>query len=577
MIIEFNKKKNFYDDLVNKLYECEFDKNICYNFVPVKICNEYYILTSSKNLDGYLIDYKDNIDIKLYITDNENNQNKSFIEYEIQLNNIVVFGTDSTRNQTNCYIDTINNLLLIKFNSSKLNYIEIDNNLNCENDLRFDSEKIKFKYVWTDENLNLRSIHRFSKIINIWKDKYINLPSIPYMIDFKEPENFESKSFTQLYPITGSTVYDSNDNFLGIVSYVNDTEIIIIPLICIKKISDYLVGEKMLYLALDTLPTKLDFKSGLNNIDFQDGLLVMNCYYDNIIKKKNKLQKKIKKLQNNNNELQNDNNELQNNNNKNLNNELSNELSNVFVNKNNQEKKTTNQLKLKNIIEMNCLLEQNNFIELIESDKNLKKGNIICSVDNYKVNSEGSLIISIDELNNNKYKTIPLKSYIWLFKNSTNNKLLLNNISPNNFNCDLTKLFLNNDEFYVKASHIKKQIILNESSIELKSEYDLISSFGYTNLKYISYRNLKLMEINERILDIMNEFLSYNDSLYSLLLEKIFNNKYTIGHKKQLLIIYFEKKTPIIKLVSNEIKNFEDLLNKYKTKKELKKFLLKQS
>ena len=117
-------------------------------------------MTSSKNIDGYLIDYRDNIDVKLFIS----NGNEKVDCIKLTLNNIVVFGTDVSRNQTNCYIDTINNLLLIKFNSSKLNYIPIDSDLSCENDLRYDNEKIKLKYVWTDENLNLRTINKFSKI-----------------------------------------------------------------------------------------------------------------------------------------------------------------------------------------------------------------------------------------------------------------------------------------------------------------------------------------------------------------------------------------------------------------------------
>ena len=279
MIIEFNKKTNFYDELTTKLYAREIDNVIYNNFIPIKINDEHYILTSSKNLEGYLIDYKDNINVKLYIYGNTNN-----VEcVKLRLNNIVVFGTNVSDYQTNCYIDTINNLLLIKFNSSKLNYIQIDNNLNCENNLRYDNEKIKLKYIWVDENLNQRSLTKFSKIINTWEDKYLNLPPIPYMIDIKESDDLNSKSLSQIYPITGSAVYDYDDNFLGIVSYVNPNEIIITPLICIKKMNDYLSGENILYLGLDILPIKLDFKLGLNNIDYSDGLLVINGFYDNII------------------------------------------------------------------------------------------------------------------------------------------------------------------------------------------------------------------------------------------------------------------------------------------------------
>ena len=168
MIIEFNKKKNFYDYLTIKLYKSEISNTICNNFIPIIINEEHFILTSSKNLEGYLIDYRDNIGVKIYI----NNINEIGVEcIDLILNNVVVFGSISIPiplPNTNCYIDTINNLLLIKFNSSKLNYIKINNNLDSNNDLRFDEEKIRLKYVWTDENLNQRTLNKFTKIINIW-------------------------------------------------------------------------------------------------------------------------------------------------------------------------------------------------------------------------------------------------------------------------------------------------------------------------------------------------------------------------------------------------------------------------
>ena len=239
-----------------------------------------------------------------------------------------------------------------------------------------------------------------------------------------------------------------------------------------------------------------------------------------------------------------------------------------------------NKSSFKSTITLNNLLEQNKLIETMNHDKNLKKGNIICSVDNYKINSNGCIIINFDTDDKNKkrkFKTIPFKSYIWLFKNSTNNRLVLNNILPNNYRGDFTKFISRNEKLLINDSHVKKQINLCESNIKLKSEYDIISSFGFNQLKYISYNNINLIEINERILEIMREYITTKQLKYSFIIEKIFNNKYSYAHKKILLIFNFERKEPKIKIVSNEIKNFEDLLNKYKTKKELKGFLIQQS
>ena len=127
MIIEFNKKSNFYDDLASELYKINCSNTILYNFTPVEICGENYILTSSKNLEGYLMDYNKDVDIKIHIKNEINN----IESINLKLSNIVVFGSsqkyndnihqNKSQNQPDCYIDLFDNLLLIKFNSSKLN------------------------------------------------------------------------------------------------------------------------------------------------------------------------------------------------------------------------------------------------------------------------------------------------------------------------------------------------------------------------------------------------------------------------------------------------------------------------
>ena len=108
MLIEFIKKPNFYDDIETRLYGTEYNDKIIYNFIPVKILNEYYILTSLKNLEGYLMDYRENIEVNLYL----NNEN-----YIININSVISFQEikyDPSK-QYDCYIDSICNLLLIRF------------------------------------------------------------------------------------------------------------------------------------------------------------------------------------------------------------------------------------------------------------------------------------------------------------------------------------------------------------------------------------------------------------------------------------------------------------------------------
>jgi len=539
MIIEIVKQSNSYDNLTNKLYNKECPNTIIYNFIPVEINGEKYILTSSKNLEGYLMDYNKDVDIKIHIK-NKFNNNECI---NLKLSNIVVFGSsqeynddiqqNKSQNQPDCYIDLITNLLLIKLNSSKLNYYEIDNNINCDEALKYNEEEIKLKYIWFDENFELRRIYKSTKILNVWNDKYINLPPIPLMKDVINTDNNE------LSPITGSPVFDDDDNLLGIVSYINKGEIISTPMICIKKMFDYLLGYDVLYLGINLKSIKLDFKSGLNDINYSYGLLIIDKYYNDLLSTK----KNIRNIQ-----------------------------------KNDYE---------------NSDIENNHSYKISSGYENLKKGNIICSIDNYKIDSNGNMIINIidmNEMNDNdnnddsisrekvkKYKKIPFKSYIWLFKNSRNNTINLINITSNNYRCDLTKINNINNELVLNDSCIKKKINLIETNISIKSNFKSISSLGLDKLKYITYNSIKLFELNEKIMEIIKKFLLENQFKYQFIISQIFNNKYTYEDKKMMLIFNFnDKRLPTIKFVSNDIINFEDLTKKYKTKKELKDFMISQ-
>lgn len=566
MIIEFNKRSNFYDDLKKKLYNSEFEEIVRYNFIPIKIYGEKYILTSSKNLEGYLMDYNKDVKVKLYIKDNYiNNDNDNNIEcISLQLTNIVVFGAHQSNineNQTSpdCYIDLMCDLLLIKFNSSKLNYIKINNNLNSDEDIRYDEEIINLKYNWMDGNFEVKSMIKRCKIINMWNDKYINLPPIPLMLNV---ENNECK------PFTGSGVFDDCNNLLGMVAYFDTDEIMIIPLISIKKICDNLFDYKILYLGIDLVPIKYNFKLGLNNINYTNGLLITNNYYDNLLNDKKKIRRKIQK--NKNNKIDDDSLNTKN---------LAEELKLLLVDEKKQDltQNYYDKLSVYNL-ELKNLIKKNNSIQITSVYSNLKKGNIICSIDDYKINSCGNIIIG-------EYKTIPLKSYIWLFKNSRNNTINLKNISPQNYRGELINSQDENEELFIDDSSIKKQVNVKESLIPIKSEYDTISVFGLSQLKYMTYNfnsnstSIELIEVNEKMLEIIKQFLISNQRTYYDIINYIFSEKYTSVNNKMLLIFNFNKRRlPTIKIISNDIAtNYDYILDKYKSNKELKDFLILQA
>ena len=88
---------------------------------------------------------------------------------------------------------------------------------------------------------------------------------------------------------------------------------------------------------------------------------------------------------------------------------------------------------------------------------------------------------------------------------------------------------------------------------------------------------MKLIELNEKILEIIKKFICENQYKYQNIISHIFNNKFADENKKIILIFNFNKRRlPEIKLISKDINNYDDLTNKYKTNKELKDFLISQ-
>lgn len=529
MIIEFNKKPNFYDDFKRDLSENDIVYQYRINFTPIRIYEQNYILTISKNVEGYLMDYRSGIEIIIYIMNADGNCEKIIKK----IDNIMVLGSDFNNSNNSvlnihdydCYIDPINNILLIRFEHSNLNYIDINPNLDLETDLRKSNEKIKLKYVWFDNEMNERTLEKTTNISNIWMDAYINLPHIPRMLD-KSNLNL-NQNMDQIYPCTGSVVYDERNNLLGVVSNIDTNLIYIIPILCIKKLCDYLLGYNVLFLGLDIYPINFDLRSGLNNVEFLHGLLITNNYYNNVInEKKNFFENDEKNLKSN------------------------------FSNINRT---------------------------VTEEYKNFKKGNIICSVDGYKINSNGNIYIDLnDETTNltnttnitNTTKSIPLKSYIWLFKNSNNNILNIKSIPPSVFNNDLVKKYIKKGEFTVNNSHIKKQINVINSIIPITTNFNAISLFSINDLKYIKYKKITLVELNEKFLQILNAHLDLRQNQYYQIISNLISNQYTNKNQKKILIFDFNKKLPTIKIINNNVNNFDDLLNKYESKKEKKNFLL---
>ena len=142
MLIEFEIKNNIYDEFNEKLYKINKNKVVIYNFIPVKMNNRFFILTCLENLEGFMMDYR-NFNAKIYF------ENKIQIIY---INNVVSF-TEKNYNSNqlyDCYIDSICNILLIEFISDELDYINIDDNIDINSDIKFKYELTNLNYQCSD-------------------------------------------------------------------------------------------------------------------------------------------------------------------------------------------------------------------------------------------------------------------------------------------------------------------------------------------------------------------------------------------------------------------------------------------
>ena len=627
MLIEFNIRKNFFDDLEKKIYgiepnnDCDGNEaneaneeneaneaneanEIIYNFIPIKILGEYYILTSLKKLEGYLMDYK-NFKAKIYI---------GHKTYTIDIKNVVSFTEKDYRanEQYDCYIDSVCNLLLIKFKSQELEYILIDSMMDIKNDIYYDNEFIKLTYKWTgDDFINQRTYSKITNIKYLWDEKYLNLPPIPYIIDSSNINN-------KLVPITGSGVFQL-DKLVGMVSYVTNYEIIITPLICIKKLAKYLEGDYIFSLGIDVFPINLNFKSEINKIEYTNGLIIGNNFYDSSVLKKSKaIKKNMDEQYKNDKKIKNDT-ELNiskkkfSNTNTNLINftdEINSIIDEKIIKYTIDEDTSFSDIKTENKkdnIKKNLINDTKNLIDdtkksfykqIIEAsicNKIFKRMTILCTVDKFKINEKGNLLIDkkdifidkkdisiegknmlfeyditkdmIDDSTNTKQ--IPFKSYIWLFKSIDDNNLEIIYI-PNNLH-KINPIILGRINAEIKDSDVPKYINLSSTNILLNSNFNDISSIGINEISYIRLKNIYFFELNEKILFMLKKIISMRPNLYVDVFEKIFSHRYThIGSK--ILIIINLKKYPRIKIINGYF-NFDSVIKKYKTNKEKKNFL----
>jgi len=502
MLISFDiNQDNIYDELKNNILRSEKNTNVIYGCVLVEYKNIKYILTSFQNLEGFFLSKNK----KKFFLLNNKNTTEHFICNPISFHDI---GFNSYE-EYDCYYDNHTNLLLIKYDNDKMIYYNLSN-LNIKDEIKnFTSQNIKI--TWTSQKLNKINIsYKLHEQSYYWDDRFLFLPPKPYII---------VKNNKKILPIVASEVI-SNDNLIGLVSIINNSEIFITPLISIIRFLNYLNNKSMVIFPIEIIPTLINFKNeSVNTV----------CITNNYFNKKNNYINRLKK----------------------------NSISN------------SNEFLYKNLIKKTIIYSIDNLN--FDNNGNIIYNKFIKTPMNLLINEPINKIIKLlSNLINEREKSnniiIPLHSYIWLFKD------INSSITIEVYNNHLFKVNLNTEE--------EKNIIFSSEKNKQSKRLSLIYTLekikdnlviNISDLNYIKYNKKILLEVNEIFLNIFKSILVENEE-YNSICEYINDNKFTTSNSaKILLLIDYEQMIlssngttiPTIKILS---KNIDEFMIKYYNK-----------
>jgi len=149
----------------------------------------------------------------------------------------------------------------------------------------------------------------------------------------------------------------------------------------------------------------------------------------------------------------------------------------------------------------------NNVLKITKNITDNSKDNeiYITSIDNNFIADDGKIMYN----DNN----IPLKTYIWLN--------MLNKININ----------------YLKY---KNNELKTKTKLIYLKKWDKISNISISKLNYLNTKNSFIFELNEKILSIINNYL-IEHTKYNSILDKIYNDRFSIKRKKILLYVKLNK------------------------------------
>ena len=182
--------------------------------------------------------------------------------------------------------------------------------------------------------------------------------------------------------------------------------------------------------------------------------------------------------------------------------------------------------------------------------------NLILSIDEYPVSLTGDLLIN--------ERLIPVSTYLWLFKNEDTIKI--KGISSNN----LTNIRINNENELMSIDCREiENIRFNHYNMKLSCELDDV--LPVSKLNFIKYNNKYLIELSEKIMQILKILIVSTDN-YDKLYDYI--NQNLFSDKKIVVLIDDNVNIKIIENIKNTtVNNLNSIIKYYKKESTLKNYI----
>jgi hypothetical protein len=434
------------------------DEDIIINAIPIKYNDNYWILSNLANLQISSLDLTGGTYEIKYIVNEEVNGTiiirKVCSLHELNLKEEV--------EDIDCFYDEHINIMFIKFQDTRIDYLDIEDNKL----LNFDEyESTNLLFSWINNSLEKNTIVSSNNKI-VFEDKFLNLPPIPYIVSSSRVINELADRPMITYPCSGSSVFNNEGEFAGIVSYVTPEQIITIPLMLIRRSLKYMEEYPLYKFNYELNPVKIILKNALG---------VEITEYGMLYKKK-------------------------------------------------------------------------------EEHEEIR--NVILSIDEHQITNEGELLV--------QKKSVPVSTYFWLFKKERSIKI--KGISSTSLK-DI-RIHNSNDQMTIDCRHVEN---LRFSNYNMKLSNKYSDALSVSKLNFVKYKNTCLIEINEKIMQML-KIIIMNSDIFDELYDYINENKFS--SRKIVVAMNDSLNVQIIQKIKNTaVINLDTIIKYYKTENALKKYI----